>query len=310
MQSISSSGVALRCMICYKFSEMANGGRPRFFKVFLPFRHAKRPNNESLFFNQGWSTSVKDHFAELRDFFVFKYDGNSHFTVKVFDKSGCEKETAFLAKCSQGALIISQEKGKKRVREQAEPCLFGTTECAQQRRNGAVPEGQYEMLMHISRKNEEAQQLRVGVKAEVKPCEAKITNMCAKVIVKKNIAWFEITVADCCFTKMLPNSAGILPSSMFSAAPTELNPVMLPMDGGIFPEMLFATIHSCCNLKSFPMDSGMLPEIVLSFIARTYKLLSLPISCGMLPDILFHPSHNVSSLDDKFAIEPGITPPN
>ncbi|KAK2976312.1 hypothetical protein RJ640_003028 [Escallonia rubra] len=61
-------------------------------------------NNESLFFNKGWSSFVKDHFAELWDFIVFKYDGNSHFTVKLFDKSGCEKETAFLAKCSQDAL--------------------------------------------------------------------------------------------------------------------------------------------------------------------------------------------------------------
>ncbi|KAK2975946.1 hypothetical protein RJ640_013438 [Escallonia rubra] len=63
-------------------------------------------NNESLFFNKGWSSFVKDHFAELWDFIVFKYDGNSHFTVKVFDKSGCEKETAFLAKCSQDALKL------------------------------------------------------------------------------------------------------------------------------------------------------------------------------------------------------------
>ncbi|KAK2979731.1 hypothetical protein RJ640_024704 [Escallonia rubra] len=110
-------------------------------------------------------------------------------------------------------------------------------------------------------------------------------------------------------TQLLPNSAGIMPSSMFFAAPTTLSPVMLPMDGGIFPEMLFIIIASSSNLESFPMDSGMLPDIILSCITRRDKLLRLPISCGMLPDILFDPRFNVSSLDDRFAIEPGNTPP-
>ncbi|KAK2975122.1 hypothetical protein RJ640_024697 [Escallonia rubra] len=83
-------------------------------------------NNESLFFNKGWFASAKDHFAELWDFFVFKYDDNSHFTVKVYDKTGCEKETAFLAKCSQGALKISQEEGKKRVLPEKSNDVVGT----------------------------------------------------------------------------------------------------------------------------------------------------------------------------------------
>ncbi|KAK2978989.1 hypothetical protein RJ640_029957 [Escallonia rubra] len=127
---------------------MVNGGRPRFFeRVPLSFlKHMSgetsgsvslmgpsgntwevnlMKNNENLFFNKGWSAFVKDHFAELWDLFVFKYNGNSHFTVKVFDKTGCEKETAFLAKCSQSVLKISQGKGKKRVREQATPCYLG-----------------------------------------------------------------------------------------------------------------------------------------------------------------------------------------
>ncbi|KAK2971335.1 hypothetical protein RJ640_013436 [Escallonia rubra] len=113
-----------------------------------------------------------------------------------------------------------------------------------------------------------------------------------------------------CRFVQLPNSAGIMPSSMFFAAPTTLSPVMLPMDGGIFPEMLiFIIIASSSNLESFPMDSGMLPEIIFSCITRRDKLLRLPISCGMLPDILFDPRFNVSSLDDRFAIEPGNTPP-
>ncbi|KAK2968949.1 hypothetical protein RJ640_029756 [Escallonia rubra] len=286
-------------------------------------------NNENLFFNKGWSTFLKDHFAELWDFFVFKYDGNSHFTVKVFDKTGCEKETAFLAKCSQSALKISQGKGKKRLyltiaqstnsasvpfcwtsgsmsgpvkrsqaqqnrgvnlsavkinqllRKKARALFIAIAKCE----DGLTPKPmdwnldlkvQNILVADAFEDGTMMPSSRMGLCMSLeKPCEAKITNMCTKVIVKKNIAWLEITVPDCHFIMMLPNSTGILPSSMFSTALTKLSQVMVPMDGGIFLEMLFTSIRNCCNLESFPMDSGMLPEIMLSFIARTYKLLRL-----------------------------------
>lgn len=58
-------------------------------------------HNGHLFFGDGWSIFVKDHSIECGDSLVFRYDGNSHFTVQIFDQSSCEKEEAFQAKCSQ-----------------------------------------------------------------------------------------------------------------------------------------------------------------------------------------------------------------
>ncbi|KAK2998979.1 hypothetical protein RJ639_024179 [Escallonia herrerae] len=55
--------------------------------------------------------------------------------------SGAETMDGICFYCEhQDALKVSQEKGKKRVREQAAPCLCGTTKCAQQMRRSAVPE--------------------------------------------------------------------------------------------------------------------------------------------------------------------------
>ncbi|KAJ0085167.1 hypothetical protein Patl1_09047 [Pistacia atlantica] len=56
--------------------------------------------NGDLFFDQGWPTFVSDHFLECGDLLVFRYDGELHFTVQVFDQSACEKEDAFNSKCN------------------------------------------------------------------------------------------------------------------------------------------------------------------------------------------------------------------
>lgn len=67
--------------------------------------------NDNLFFNDGWSTFARDHALECGDFLVFRYDGELHFTVQVFDQSACEKEAAFHSQCSQ------DNTGHKRDRE-------------------------------------------------------------------------------------------------------------------------------------------------------------------------------------------------
>ncbi|XP_057871066.2 B3 domain-containing protein Os01g0723500 isoform X2 [Cryptomeria japonica] len=46
-------------------------------------------------FEKGWQTFVSDHSLDLGDFLVFKYVGESYFTVKIFGRSGCEKWDAF-----------------------------------------------------------------------------------------------------------------------------------------------------------------------------------------------------------------------
>ncbi|XP_044511039.1 B3 domain-containing protein Os01g0723500-like isoform X2 [Mangifera indica] len=43
-------------------------------------------------FGSGWLDFVKDHSLEVGDFMVFKYYGKSMFTVKIYDKTNCEKD--------------------------------------------------------------------------------------------------------------------------------------------------------------------------------------------------------------------------
>jgi len=74
-------------------------------------------HNGHLFFDKGWPTFVKDNSIECGDSLVFRYDGNSHFTVQIFDRSSCEKEEAFQAKCSQEQSYLNGCLGRKRERE-------------------------------------------------------------------------------------------------------------------------------------------------------------------------------------------------
>lgn len=74
---------------------------------------------DGVFILDGWTAFVRDHFLENGDSLVFRYDGNLHFTIQIFDQSSCEKETAFSAECHQDLSIFDQHFGKKREREYA-----------------------------------------------------------------------------------------------------------------------------------------------------------------------------------------------
>ncbi|KAL8232163.1 hypothetical protein R6Q57_001941 [Mikania cordata] len=80
---------------------------------------------DGLFIFNGWEAFVRDHFLENGDSLVFRYDGDLHFTLQIFDQSYCEKETAFYAECHQDLSIFDQHFGKKREREYAS--LFTNT---------------------------------------------------------------------------------------------------------------------------------------------------------------------------------------
>lgn len=69
-------------------------------------------NGDELFLDDGWALFVEDHSVESGDSFVFRYDGDLHFSVQIFDQTSCEKEVAFYAKHSDARLI-----GRKRERE-------------------------------------------------------------------------------------------------------------------------------------------------------------------------------------------------
>ncbi|KAJ9674555.1 hypothetical protein PVL29_023850 [Vitis rotundifolia] len=130
---------------------MKNSKRPHFFEVFQPDASSERlkipsrfikhmegrtsgfvslvgpsdntwhvdliQQNGDLFLHDGWPVFVRDHCIECGDSLVFRYDGNLHFTVQVFDRSSCEKEAAFHTKCSQDPGGLDDPLRKKRERE-------------------------------------------------------------------------------------------------------------------------------------------------------------------------------------------------
>ncbi|KAL3497563.1 hypothetical protein ACH5RR_040295 [Cinchona calisaya] len=49
-------------------------------------------NNERVFIKNGWRRFVDDHSLKLGEFLVFKSDGNSSFTVKIYRTNGCKAE--------------------------------------------------------------------------------------------------------------------------------------------------------------------------------------------------------------------------
>ncbi|KAJ7970639.1 B3 domain-containing protein [Quillaja saponaria] len=62
--------------------------------------HLNQQNN-NLFFQDGWTLFVSDHFIQCGDFLVFRYEGELCFSVQVFDRTACKKEAAFHSICSQ-----------------------------------------------------------------------------------------------------------------------------------------------------------------------------------------------------------------
>jgi len=58
---------------------------------------------DTIYFTNGWQQFVKDHSLKENDFLVFKYNGESHFEVLIFNgNSLCEKAAPyFVQKCGQ-----------------------------------------------------------------------------------------------------------------------------------------------------------------------------------------------------------------
>jgi hypothetical protein len=57
--------------------------------------------DDIVYFSNGWQQFLKDHSLKENDFLVFKYNGESHFEVLIFDgESFCEKAASyFVGKC-------------------------------------------------------------------------------------------------------------------------------------------------------------------------------------------------------------------
>ncbi|CAN6300635.1 unnamed protein product [Urochloa humidicola] len=73
--------------------------------------HAKLvQDSEGFYFTHGWNEFFIDHSINLGDFLFFGYDGQSQFSIRIFDLTGCEKQSAFLA-CPSKDVTKKYEKG-------------------------------------------------------------------------------------------------------------------------------------------------------------------------------------------------------
>ncbi|KAL2529382.1 putative B3 domain-containing protein [Forsythia ovata] len=73
-----------------------------------PVKMTKIENN--WFFEDGWEKFVQDNSMEKRDVFVFKYDGDNLFDVKLLGLSGCEKKGV-----GEFRMSVKEETAYKRV---------------------------------------------------------------------------------------------------------------------------------------------------------------------------------------------------
>ncbi|OWM74465.1 hypothetical protein CDL15_Pgr003968 [Punica granatum] len=62
-------------------------------------------DSDELYFTHGWATFVKDNLIEHGHLLLFQYAGELNIKVEIFSRSGCPKEAAFHARCSQSKNI-------------------------------------------------------------------------------------------------------------------------------------------------------------------------------------------------------------
>lgn len=54
-----------------------------------------KTTSDGTYFTTGWSNFVTYHSLKEREFLVFEYRGNLHFSIQVFDTTACEREDLF-----------------------------------------------------------------------------------------------------------------------------------------------------------------------------------------------------------------------
>lgn len=71
---------------------------------------------ETLILKHGWKEFVDAHSLKVSDLLIFKYTGDSHFDVSVFDsQSSCEKEASFFIKKCEHADVASGSRAKRPI---------------------------------------------------------------------------------------------------------------------------------------------------------------------------------------------------
>ncbi|PON99158.1 B3 DNA binding domain containing protein [Trema orientale] len=97
------SGFDQQLAIPKKFSNNLKKKLPEFVSLKGPgggtWRVGVATNDDSLFFKHGWHEFASDHGLAENDLLVFKYSGESHFGVLIFDgQTLCEKEFSYFVK--------------------------------------------------------------------------------------------------------------------------------------------------------------------------------------------------------------------
>ncbi|XP_077218855.1 B3 domain-containing protein Os01g0723500-like [Tasmannia lanceolata] len=62
------------------------------------------------YLQDGWQEFAKAHSLRVSDFLVFRYDGNMHFSVLIFDKTACEREDIFTSNSFQEPTLFHRPK--------------------------------------------------------------------------------------------------------------------------------------------------------------------------------------------------------
>ncbi|KAK4268130.1 hypothetical protein QN277_024825 [Acacia crassicarpa] len=65
--------------------------------------------DKQLYFRRGWNTFVQDNDLEFGDFIVFKFDGNSTFKAKIYEKSYLRRKKTSMSVSSFFKIIINEE---------------------------------------------------------------------------------------------------------------------------------------------------------------------------------------------------------
>ncbi|KAF5184608.1 B3 domain-containing protein [Thalictrum thalictroides] len=56
---------------------------------------------DGTYLTDGWKEFVRDHCLGEYDFLIFRYEGNMHFTVEIYDKTECQKHVGFSTQMHQ-----------------------------------------------------------------------------------------------------------------------------------------------------------------------------------------------------------------
>ena len=112
----------------------------------------------NLFFQKGWSAFVQDNSLKMGDFLLFRYDGSSNFSVKIYGIDCCEKGVAGASRTSYTPVYGNGKEEKEKMRNylkrKSEQLLVGTGENDEKKKRGYHKKMKRERLLVSTGTNE------------------------------------------------------------------------------------------------------------------------------------------------------------